>query len=73
MAKSKIDLKTLKPATRLIATARDYSEHGVVSPAVYHASTILALTRIPVRAGEIMVLTPQGEGRFAVAGRFIVP
>jgi cystathionine beta-lyase len=41
MAKSKIDLKTLKPATRLIATARDYSEHGVVSPAVYHASTIL--------------------------------
>jgi cysteine-S-conjugate beta-lyase len=41
MAKSKTDLKTLKPATRLIATARDYSEHGVVSPAVYHASTIL--------------------------------
>jgi cysteine-S-conjugate beta-lyase len=41
MAKSKTDLKKLKPATRLIATARDYSEHGVVSPAVYHASTIL--------------------------------
>ena len=41
MAKSKTDPKTLKPATRLIATARDYSEHGIVSPAVYHASTIL--------------------------------
>jgi cystathionine beta-lyase len=41
MAKSKTDLKTLKPSTRLIAAARDYSEHGIVSPAVYHASTIL--------------------------------
>src|SRR5262245_10173808 len=41
MAKSKTDLKALRPATRLIATARDYSEHGIVSPAVYHASTIL--------------------------------
>ena len=41
MAKSKITSKTLKPATRLISTARDFSEHGIVSPAVYHASTIL--------------------------------
>jgi cystathionine beta-lyase len=41
MAKSKTDPKSLKPATRLIATAREYSEHGIVSPAVYHASTIL--------------------------------
>ncbi len=41
MAKSKTDLKSLKPATRLVSTARDYSEHGIVSPAVYHASTIL--------------------------------
>jgi cystathionine beta-lyase len=41
MAKSKTDPKTLKPATRIIAAARDYSEHGIVSPAVYHASTIL--------------------------------
>jgi cystathionine beta-lyase len=41
MAKSKTDPKTLKTATRLIVTARDYSEHGIVSPAVYHASTIL--------------------------------
>ena len=40
---------------------------------VTHGSTILALTKIPVNMGEIMVLTPQGEGRFAVAGRFSVP
>jgi cysteine-S-conjugate beta-lyase len=41
MAKSTSDPKSLKPATRLIAAARDYAEHGIVSPAVYHASTIL--------------------------------
>jgi broad specificity phosphatase PhoE len=40
---------------------------------VTHGSTILALTRIPVNMGEIMVLTPQGQGRFALAGRFNVP
>lgn len=41
MAKSKTDPKPLKPATRLITAARDFSEHGIVSPAVYHASTVL--------------------------------
>jgi broad specificity phosphatase PhoE len=40
---------------------------------VTHGATILALTRIPVNMGEIMVLTPQGQGRFALAGRFNVP
>ena len=40
---------------------------------VTHGSTILALTRIPVQMGEVMVLTPQGGGRFALAGRFTVP
>jgi broad specificity phosphatase PhoE len=40
---------------------------------VTHGSTILALMRIPVSMGEIMVLTPQGDGRFALAGRFTVP
>jgi phosphohistidine phosphatase SixA len=40
---------------------------------VTHASTILALTRVPVNMGEIMVLTPKDEGRFALAGRFTVP
>jgi hypothetical protein len=40
---------------------------------VTHGSTILALTRIPVSMGDVMVLTPLGEGRFALAGRFAVP
>ena len=30
-----------KPATRLIHAGRAYSEHGMVNPAVYHASTVL--------------------------------
>lgn len=41
MAKSKPDLSKLKPATVPIAAGREFSEHGIVSPAVYHASTIL--------------------------------
>lgn len=40
---------------------------------VTHGSTILALTRVPAGTGEIVVLTPQGGGRFALAGRFTVP
>jgi|SRR5262245_5015635 len=51
------------------------SEHRAAGNLVLvtHGSTILALTRIPVNMGEIMVLTPQGQGRFALAGRFSVP
>jgi cystathionine beta-lyase len=41
MAKSKPDLSTLKPETRLVAAGRQLSEHGFVNPAVYHASTVL--------------------------------
>jgi cysteine-S-conjugate beta-lyase len=41
MAKNPPDNSKLKPATRLVAAARKYSEHGIVSPAVYHASTVL--------------------------------
>jgi len=40
MSKSKIDRKTLKPATRLASAAREFTEHGMVNPAVYRASTI---------------------------------
>lgn len=35
------DPKHLQPATRLSRLGRDYSEHGMVNPAVYHASTVL--------------------------------
>ncbi len=41
MAKSKSDLSTLKPETRLVAAGRQLSEHGFVNPAVYRASTVL--------------------------------
>jgi broad specificity phosphatase PhoE len=40
---------------------------------VTHGSTIMALTSIAPRTGEILVVRPLGEGRFAVAGRFSVP
>jgi broad specificity phosphatase PhoE len=40
---------------------------------VTHGSTILALTRIPVNMGEVIVITPQGDGRFAMVGRITVP
>lgn len=41
MSKSKPDLSTLSPQTRLVAAGRDYAEHGFVNPAVYHGSTVL--------------------------------
>ena len=41
MMKTKPDLSSLSPQTRLVAAGREYSEHGFVNPAVYHASTVL--------------------------------
>ena len=41
MTKNIPDLKSLKPETRIVAAGREYAEHGIVNPAVYHASTIL--------------------------------
>jgi phosphohistidine phosphatase SixA len=40
---------------------------------VTHGSTISALTGINPDTAEMVVLTPQGGGRFAVAGRLTVP
>jgi phosphohistidine phosphatase SixA len=40
---------------------------------VTHGSTIAALTGINPDTAEMVVLTPQGQGRFAVAGRLSVP
>ena len=36
---------------------------------VSHGSTILALTGISPATGEMVIVTPQGGGRLAVAGR----
>jgi cystathionine beta-lyase len=40
MSKSKVDRSKLKPATRMAMAAREYTEHGMVNPAIYHASTV---------------------------------
>jgi phosphohistidine phosphatase SixA len=40
---------------------------------VTHGSTIAALTGINPAPAEMVVVTPQGAGRFAVAGRLTVP
>jgi broad specificity phosphatase PhoE len=40
---------------------------------VTHGSTVAALTGINPDTAEMVVLTPQGQGRFAVAGRLSVP
>jgi cystathionine beta-lyase len=41
MSKKKTDLTSLRPETRLVVAGREYAEHGIVNPAVYHASTII--------------------------------
>jgi broad specificity phosphatase PhoE len=40
---------------------------------VTHGSTIQAVTGINPATAEMVVVTPQGNGRFAVAGRLLVP
>ena len=40
---------------------------------VTHGSTISALTGISPATAEMVVVTPQGDGRFTVAGRLTVP
>lgn len=40
---------------------------------VSHGSTIYALTGVSPSTGELVVVTPQGDGKFAVAGRLEVP
>jgi cysteine-S-conjugate beta-lyase len=40
MSKSKLDRSKIKPATQVTTAAREYNEHGMMNPAVYHASTI---------------------------------
>ncbi|MGQ0653315.1 MAG: histidine phosphatase family protein [Betaproteobacteria bacterium] len=39
---------------------------------VTHGSTMLALARISPQTGEMVILAPRGEGRFAVAARLTV-
>ena len=61
--------RQVEELTELVGTPRAGGNLVLVT----HGSTILALTRIPVNMGEIMVITPKGDGRFALAGRFSIP
>src|SRR5688572_16730163 len=46
-----LDLTKLKAQTQLVAAGREYSEHGIVNPPVYHASTILFRTVEALKSG----------------------
>ena len=51
---------------KALASARPKSGNVVL---VSHGSTIAALTGISPDTGEMVIVTPQGGGKFAVAGR----
>jgi len=51
MTKKNLDRKKLKPATLLSIVGREYAEHGMVNPPVYHASTIRFPTVASYKSG----------------------
>ena len=53
----------------LVSEPRSGGNLGLVS----HGSTIAALTGVSPDPAEMVIVTPQGGGRFAVAGRLAVP
>lgn len=55
---------------RVLASRKPVSGNVVM---VTHGSTISAITGISPATGEMVVVTPQGDGKFAVAGRLEVP
>jgi broad specificity phosphatase PhoE len=57
--------KQVEAMKRLVSEPPERGNNVLVS----HGSTILALTGISPGTGEMVLVTPQGEGRFAVAGR----
>ena len=54
---------------KALASARPKSGNLVL---VSHGSTIVALTGISPGTGEMVIVTPQGNGKFTVAGRLEV-
>src|SRR5262245_39571796 len=46
-----LDLMKLRAETQLVAAGREYYEHGIVNPPVYHASTILFPTVELLKSG----------------------
>ena len=54
---------------KALASAKPKSGNLVL---VSHGSTIVALTGVSPGTGEMVIVTPQGNGKFAVAGRLEV-
>jgi cystathionine beta-lyase len=46
------DISKLERETQLVAAGREFSEHGIVNPPVYHASTILFPTMQSLQSGD---------------------
>lgn len=57
--------KQVQAMKGLVSEPRSGANRVLVS----HGSTILALTGVSPGTGEMVIVTPQGDGRFAVAGR----
>ena len=57
--------RQVREMTALVSEQRSGGNRIMVS----HGSTIVALTGVSLDTGEMVVVTPQGNGRFAVAGR----
>jgi phosphohistidine phosphatase SixA len=55
---------------RALATAKRRGGNVVL---VSHGTTIAAVTGITPEAGEMLVITPQGEGNFQLMGRLAIP
>ena len=51
MTKKNLDRKKLNPATLLTTVGREYVEHGMVNPPVYHASTVTFPTLASYKSG----------------------
>jgi cysteine-S-conjugate beta-lyase len=52
LAMSKKIPESQQPATRLVTAAREFNEHGMVNPPVYHASTILFPDVATLKSGK---------------------
>jgi phosphohistidine phosphatase SixA len=60
--------RQVRELTALVSERRSGGNLVLVS----HGSTILALTGVSLDTGEMVVVTPRGDGRFTVAGRLAV-
>jgi phosphohistidine phosphatase SixA len=60
------------PQVRAMRATVGERRRGGTLVLVSHGSTIAALTGVSPNTGEMVIVTPQGDGRFVVAGRLAV-